>query len=159
EMTYSFRMRTALIGLAFLVAFAVSASAQLKIVDYNTAGIQNSSAMQSVVQAISQGNENLGPGKTQVIKPIDVMILEELSSGDIATMTSFLNGLAVGTYVASNVGSTTGSGGVGIVYRTDSIGLMEQLQVVDTSSNGAARGVMRFKLEPTGYDSASDFYI
>jgi len=137
-----------------LNATAISgAFAQLRIVDYNTAGIQNNTAMQTVLAAIAAESVN------GVVKPIDVMILQELSSGDINTMVSNLNSLGMGTYIASSVGSTTGAGGVGLVYRDESVDLIQQQQVVNTSGSGAARGVMRFTLRPAGYDSAANFYI
>jgi exonuclease III len=130
-----------------------AAQGQLRIVDYNTTGIPNSSAMQTVLAAIS--NESING----VVEPIDVIVLQELGTGDINTMTSLLNGLGVGTYVASSVGGTTGAGGVGLVYRTQSVDLIEQLQIIDQDTNGAERGVQRFALRPDGYDSAADFYI
>jgi exonuclease III len=147
------KLFTILLALVVEAGLATRANAQLRIVDYNTAGIDSVSAMTTVLSAINSESVN------GIAKPIDAIILQELSSGDIGTVTSILNGLGVGTYVASNVGTTTGAGGVGLVYRTQSIDLIEQQQVVNTSSSGAARGVMRFVLRPDGYDAGADFYI
>lgn len=147
------RLRAAVYLLVMVQAFVAQAYGQLRIVDYNTAGVNNASAMTTVLSAI--GSESVNG----IAKPIDAIILQELSSGDIGTITSILNGLGVGTYVASNVGSTTGAGGVGLVYRTQSLDLIDQQQVVNTSTSGAARGVMRFTLRPDGYDAGADFYV
>lgn len=146
-------LRLCILVLTLVIGLGKSGYAQLRIIDYNTAGITNSSAMTTVLQAMNNEMVN------GVAKPIDAMILQELSGGDIATMTTILNSFGVGTYVASNVGSTTGAGGVGLVYRTESLDLVAQSQVVDTSSSGAARGVMRFTLRPDGYGDEANFYI
>ena len=141
------------ITLLAVAAYGQRLPAQLRIVNYNTAGIQNNGAMQTVLAAISAESTN------GIVKPIDAMILQELSSGDINTMVSNLNALGVGTYVASSVGGTTGAGGVGLVYRTQSLDLIAQQQIIAPNTNGVERGVMRFMLRPDGYDSAADFYI
>ncbi len=129
------------------------AQAQLRIVDYNTAGIGNQSAITTVFQAIRDSSVN------GVTRPIDAILLQELGTGDITTIVNILNAQGNGTYAAGNVGSTTGGGSVGLVYRTETLDLIAQSQVVNTSTSGAARGVMRYTLRPDGYDAAANFYI
>lgn len=125
--------------------YGEACQAQLRVVTYNVASIRNSSALSTVVNAI---NAEVVGG---IAKPIDVLNLNEVTSSDIATILSILNGPRIGTYVAGNLGSTTGAGSVGIVYRTETVDLLAQEQVVDVSADGAARGVMRYTLQPNGY--------
>ncbi len=138
-----------------MVGIAVSGHAhgQLRIVDYNIAGLPNSSALTTVLNAIKDEAIN------GISKPIDVLILNEVDSPDITTILGILNNQGVGTYLAGNLGSTTGAGSVGLVYRSNTVFLVTQQQVVNTSSNGAARGVMRYTLRPQGYSPQADFYI
>ena len=146
------RLRASLALFISVCWFSV-AHAQLRIVNYNVAGINNSSALTTVLGAIKDEVVN------GVAKPIDVLVLNEVESADITTILGMLNGRSIGTYAANNLGSTTGGGSVGMIYRTNSVDLIAQSQVVNTSSSGAARGVMRYALRPDGYDDDANFYI
>ena len=140
--------------LLLLGLLALNANAQLRIVNYNTAGVPNSSSMQTVLNAITNESVN------GIVKPIDVMILQELSSGDIATIRSMLNGLGGGAYTASVVGGTTGAGGVGFVYRNATVQAAVVEQIVAANTSGAERAVMRLTFRPVGYnDPSSNIYI
>lgn len=140
--------------LTVLTAFLCDpAHAQLRIAHYNVAGVTNSSALTTVLTAIKDEQVN------GVSKPIDVLMLNEVESPDVTTILDILNTHGAGTYAAGNLGSTTGAGSVGMVYRVDTVDLVAQQQVVDTSNFGAARGVMRYTLRPDGYGAEADFYI
>ncbi len=109
--------------------------------------------MQTVLSAINNETVN------GVAKPLDAIVIQELGTGDIDTILTMLNNQNVGTYAKGAIGSSTGAGGVGLIYRTDTVQLINQQEVVSTSTNGAARGVMRYTLRPSNYDSSANFYI
>ena len=139
--------RVSLYTAIFAALFSGPAHGQLRIVQYNVAGLNDTSAFTTVVDAINDATIN------GVAKPIDAMILQEVEAGDIATILGILNGMGNGTYASGQLGSTTGAGSVGLVYRTSTVELISQQQVVNTSSSGAARGVMRYQLGPMGYSN------
>lgn len=148
------RFRFAALCALSLFCSSEAAFGQLRIINYNTAGVNNSAAMTTAITAMNAFSDN------GVVKPIDVLILQELGgASDVTAMLNILNGQSLGTYVAGSLGSTTGAGSVGLIYRAESVDLIHQQQVVNTSSSGAARGVMRYTLRPDGYDDAADFYI
>jgi exonuclease III len=139
--------------LLVVLTLCQTANGQLRIVNYNVAGLNNSSATSTVLTAIKDEVVN------GVAKLIDVLVLNEVDSLDITALLGILNAHGAGTYLAGNLGSTTGGGSVGIIYRDATVDLVAQQQVVNTSITGAARGVMRYTMRPNGYEASADFYI
>ena len=148
-----------LAGLA-LLASAGQASAQLRVVTYNTA---NSSGLPrdgvgTVLSALGD------QAKAGFARPIDILTMQE--QADVATTTQayvdLLNGLyGAGTYARGTVdGATSGGGRPGVVYNTQSVQLISEIEVnAVNSSSGAARATLRYQFRPVGYTSSADFYL
>jgi hypothetical protein len=74
-------IRPVLLSAAFL---CVPGYRQLRIVQYNVAGLNNSSAFTTVINAIDDATIN------GVVKPIDAHILQEVESSDITAILEIL---------------------------------------------------------------------
>jgi hypothetical protein len=138
------------------LSLTIAAHAQLRIVDYNTAGGPRA-GMGTILQAI--GDEQA----SGIVKQIDVLSLQEQNSSATTTQSivNILNGIyGPGTYSRATLdGGTTGAGRPGLIYNTQTVQLIEQTTASTTSSSGAARQTMRYRLRPLGYDVAADFYL
>ena len=131
-------------AIALLFAAWVGAghvTAQLRVVTYNTAnsGDNNSpvnprAGMATILEAI--GSESVGG----IATPIDALLLQEQDSSATTTqaIVNLLNGIyGAGTYARATLNSNTfGAGRPGLVYNTNSLQLIQQSTVGNTSSNG-----------------------
>src|SRR3954463_14655001 len=135
---------TAIVALALSVQ---SASAQLRIVSYNTTGAPRS-GMDVVLRAIGQETRN------GIAKPIDVLLLQEQSRSaglpDAQAFVSLLNSLYAGQGVTYARGTTVGAGDTtqAIVYRTETVQLLGEAAIGTTSTSGQPRQAIRDKLKP-----------
>lgn len=96
-------------------------------------------------------------------KPLDVLCLQEQDSWTTTTtaIVNLLNGLyGSGAYACATLdGATSGAGRPGLIYRTSSIQLLEQIKFGTVSTSAQARQTLRYKLRPVGYGSQADFYV
>jgi endonuclease/exonuclease/phosphatase family metal-dependent hydrolase len=150
-----------------VLALAGPASAQLRIVNYNTANGTFPSGnnpsprtgMDNVLQAI--GDELVNG----IARPIDVLILQEQDDPSTTTQefVDLLDGLyGAGTYgrstvitlpnYADNIRQT-------LIYNTNTLSLIDEKAFGQTGSGKAARQTARFQLRPVGYDASADIYI
>lgn len=121
----------------------------------------------NVLEAVRPGMTDIftaigGADRAGFAQAPDIVLLQE-SHGASTTAQQFanmLNGIyGPGVYArGSRNASSTGAGGPAVVYRTDRVTLLEEIQVNDTSVSGAARSTLRYQFRPVGYDSAADFY-
>ncbi len=150
-----------------ILALAAPASAQLRIVTYNTAngtfptGQDPSprTGMDNVLQAIGDELTN------GISRPIDVLILQEQDDPSTTTQefVDLLDGLyGAGTYGRSTV-ITLPNYSLNIrqtlIYNTNTVGLINEKAFGVTGSSFAARQSSRYQLRPVGYDSSADFYV
>lgn len=147
---------------AYLLAPALPAAAQLRVVTYNTGNSQGGqtlarSDMDVVLGAI--GTESVGG----IAKPLDVLVLQEQASPSSSTQSfvNVLNGLYGGNDYrrGSTTGSSLGGGVMGIVYNSATVTLVDELAFGALSGNGQLRQTLRYQLRPVGYDAAADFYV
>jgi hypothetical protein len=137
---------------------AATASAQLRIVTYNTSGAPRT-GMNVVLTAIGEELKN------GIAKPIDVLLLQEQSrnSGlpDTQAFVTMLNSIYSGTGVTYARGNAIGGGDTTqtIVYRTNTVQLQSEQAFGVLGTSAQPRQTMRFKLRPVGYDDAASFYI
>ena len=147
---------TAAAAAALVLSAPRSASAQLRVVDYNTAGDARD-GLGNVLAAIGAESAD------GIVRPIDVLALEEQDSSATTTqaIVSLLNAkYGAGTYARSTVdGGTTGAGRPGLIYRVGSVQLVATTTASTTSTSGAARQTMRYQLRPVGYTSSADLYL
>lgn len=154
-----------------IVAITAPASAQLRIVTYNTANgtfpIGNDhlprTGMDNVLQAIGDEVTN------GFAKPIDVLILQEQSHPTTTTQAfvDLLNGIyGAGTYGRSSVVTqpTYSDGNIRqtMIYNTTTLSLVNEAAFGQTGSSAgaASRETSRYQLHPLGYDDiAADFLI
>jgi hypothetical protein len=150
-----------------ILALAGPVSAQLRIVDYNTANGTFPSGnnhlprtgMDNVLQAI--GDELING----ISRPIDVLILQEQDDPDTTTQAfvDLLDGLyGAGTYAHSTVitqPSYTDNIRQTLVYNTNTVDLISEKAFGATGTSFAARQSSQYRLRPVGYDSSADFYI
>ena len=144
--------------IAFLLAacWAPVASAQLRIVTYNT-NEGPRSGMSTILQAI--GAESING----VARPIDVLALQEQEYVTTTTqaIVNVLNNIyGAGTYARSTLNvDTSGSGRPTLIYNTQTVELLGEAAIGSVSSSGGARQTARYQLRPVGYDSGADFYM
>ena len=172
---------TILVGVVASLA-APSATAQIRIVQYNTATAQNPGTQTAragsdiVLQAI--GNENYGG----VQRPIDVLALEEQYTTAISTQSfvNVMNGLyGAGVYARSSLDGLTSdslrrAGAPALVYNTQTVQLIGETMFGNVGTNDGLdsmgnpdpgeiaqqpRSAMRYQLRPVGYDASADFYV
>lgn len=151
------RCLSLLVSCAALTAYPVYG--QLRIANYNilASGGSTNTGLNTVLQAI--GNDNT----IGFSKPIDILLIQETKTQATTTqqVVDILNTIyGAGTYARGSLdASTTGGGMTGIVYRTGSVQLVNEVQVGTASTSGAARAPLRFQLRPVGYGANADFYI
>lgn len=134
-----------------------AAQGALRVVTYNTCGAIRV-GMGTILQAIA-GEERSG-----IVRPADILLVQEQVSVSTTTqqLVSLLNGIyGAGVYARGTLdGQTTGAGRPGVVYNTQTVVLLEEVQVNVPSSDGAARSTIRYKFRPAGYSSPeAEFYI
>lgn len=142
-------------GCAILVP-AMSASAQLRIVNYNTldkpVGLAEESQFQTIFAAIAAESVN------GIARPVDILTLQEqqVSSGvntavDIAAALNSLHGTTA--YQALVIGS--GYDRLSTVYNSETVDVLDNRLV-----GVGVRPAMRTQFRPVGYsDPGSDFYV
>ena len=142
---------------AIIVLAASPASAQLRIVSYNTANATGGqtlarSGMDAVLEAI--GDEAVAG----FAKRIDVLVLQEQSSVSTSTQSfvNVLNGIYGGNDYQRGIvnGGTGGSGRMGIVYDSTAVSLIDEL-----AFGSHLRQTLRYQLRPVGYDASADFFL
>jgi endonuclease/exonuclease/phosphatase family metal-dependent hydrolase len=148
-------LRLATLPLA-LALIGVPASAQMRIVTYNTAE-DATSALSTVLPAIG---ENLRNG---IAKPIDVLSLQEQTTPATTTqdIVNLLNAYyGAGTYARGvQIATSTGAGRPAIIYNTQSVQLIAEVRATTASTTGGPRQTMRYQFRPIGYDASADFYV
>ncbi|BBO30989.1 dockerin type I domain-containing protein [Lacipirellula parvula] len=165
----------AALGAAMIyLCVASPATAQLRIVTYNTATGQNPGTQTArpetsiILQAI--GAEL----KAGISKPIDVLLLQEQFSMQVTTQSfvDMLNGIyGAGVYARSTINGSTSdpqarAGRPGLVYNTQTVQLVSEIAFGNVGTNDGLdgnpaqqpRSTMRYQLRPIGYDSSADFY-
>ena len=154
-----------LLAVAAVCCCASSASAQLRIVDYNIAqnyDIAGDPGGLNVIFAAIGAEVRNG-----FAKPIDVLAVQEatLNGSDAAAVAAILNNIyGVTTYAAAPVpgnGVSGGNGLPGLVYNSASVSLLDTLAFGDVGSGGTQqpRSSLRYQLRPVGYDATADFYL
>lgn len=153
----------AVVVVAASVGWSASATAQLRIVNYNV------NVSDPAIPAIRAGMDNVleainASAKGGFARPIDVLVMQEAAS--VATTgTAFaglLNTLGGGTsYLRSTVdASTTGSGRPVAVYNSAAVTLVNEKRIGSISGTAShPRQTMRYQFRPVGYDSTADFYV
>jgi hypothetical protein len=149
-------VRALLAGAA--LAYALPAEAQLRIVTYNTANDARP-GMDVVLKSIGEESYD------GFAKPIDILLLQEQShDAGLPTTQLFvdlLNTIYAGQGITYARGNLAGLGDdtQTIVYRTQTVSLLNETTVGAVASSGMARQALRYQLRPVGYDSSADFYI
>jgi len=143
-------------GLVGGLVFAASASAQLRIVDYNVAGLNGDlTAMRAVFAAL---NDDDKPGFA--VAPA-VYVFQEVYSADVSPLLTMLNQEAPPgvTYSAGTYTNSGESGGAqAMFYRGDLVSEVVSGHV--DIFTGATRNTDRWKLNLVGYGSPdASFYI
>jgi hypothetical protein len=148
-----------LVLLALCVLLPCDASAQLRIVTYNTTGAINSN-LEIVLRSIGEEIRN------GFAKPIDVLLLQEQNSpsSDTQTFVNYLNTVyGPGTYARGSLSGLPVTSAIRqtIVYNTQSVDLVAEARFGDAggTSSQQPRQTMRYQLRPDGYDSSADFYV
>jgi hypothetical protein len=141
-----------------LSLLAVTASAQLRIVDYNTTDVPGD-GLDTVLEAI--GNEVVNG----IAKPIDVLALQEqrASANTTQEIVNLLDSIyGAGTYARATLVGVPPLGGVGnpgLIYNTTTVQLIGESAFGTVSTSGQARQTFRYQLRPTGYGPSADFYV
>jgi hypothetical protein len=154
-------VRAALSATAALL-IAATASAQLKIVSYNTTGPPEA-GFDSIFKAIGEEVKSVTRGT------IDVLLLQEQSHAaglpHTQAFVNLLNTLYAGqgiTYARGNLigGSATPNDSTqAIIYKTNTVHLFpEEVAIGVADSDGIERQPLRYKLKPVGYDDSAAFY-
>ncbi len=158
------RFGLAVVALVIAVLTCRSAHAQLRIVSYNTNNGPRASSWagspvlgsEDVIAAIGAESVN------GIARPIDVLLLQEQDG--FSTTDDFLDIFddLYGTNVYNRgtlLGATVDDNNLTIIYNTQTVQLLGETQIGATSSSGAPRAPIRYKLRPVGYDANADFYV
>jgi hypothetical protein len=156
---------------AAVAATAPTAFAQLRIVNFNgyngrdTDNLPRSPWIDQVLGAIgsSVSDDPYIAGNTGIVKPIDVLFLQEVYSAQttVAAYCNVMNSLYPGAnyqFDAHNGGST-GAGTQGVVYNANAVQIVGFKAVGTSSGSGQPRQSMRYQIRPVGYGSAADMYV
>jgi hypothetical protein len=160
------RLAFAFVSLCVL-ALTGPASAQLRIVTYNTANgtfptgnnASPRTGMDNVLQAIGDEVTN------GISRPIDVLIFQEHDDPTTTTQefVDLLNGIyGAGTYAHSNgitLPNYTDNIRQTMVYNTNTLDLIGEITFGQTGSSAAARQTARYELRPVGYDNPSAGFL
>ncbi len=153
---YAIAVRALLAATAIL--FALPAGAQLRVVTYNTTGAPRT-GMDIVLKSIGEETYD------GFAKPIDVLLLQEQNHDpglpDTQKFVDLLNTIYAGEGISYARGNLAGLGDdtQTIVYRTQTVSLLNETAIGTISSSGMARQALRYELRPVGFDSTADFYI
>ena len=134
------------------------AVAQLRIVTYNITGAARP-GLDSVLKAIGEELKGL------VVEKIDALLLQEQDpSGtlpDTQDVLDLLNAMYPGQGITYARSALIGAGDdtQTLIYKTNTVQLLEQVAVGTVTFTGPARQTLRFKLKPVGYDDSAAFYI
>lgn len=146
-----------LLPMVAVLLWPVAAGAQLRVVEYNSAGVNDAVALETIFEAIGAETTN------GISKPIDVLLLQEQNSvsSDTQIIVNNLNAhYGAGTYARSNVnGGTTGAGTQTLIYNTHTVQLIGEAAIGTLSSSGMARQALRYEIRPVGYDSSADIFL
>ena len=143
---------------------ATPASAQLRIVSYNTATDTNAgdnprAGMSDVLEAI--GIE----AKNGIQRPIDILSIQETRTAynGAQQIVNQLNSIyGPGTYARSTISQPNQSSDgttEAVIYNTQTVQLIDQVVLGNASSSTYPRAPLRFEFRPVGYDDAADFYL
>ncbi len=146
-----------------LVIFGTPAKAQLRVVSFNTSNSSSSSAgpregMGTILRAIGEAvsDDPTLPGDSGIVRPIDVLLLQESRAGMTAPAYAMLLNQIHNTtrYAAGTLaGATTGAGTQAIVYNAEAVTLVSSAVVGVSTTSGQPRQVLRYQLRPAGYIS------
>jgi hypothetical protein len=138
--------------------YALPAGAQLRVVNYNTTGAPRT-GMDVVLKSIGEETYD------GFAKPIDILLLQEQSHDaglpDTQQFVDLLNTIYAGEGITYARGNLAGLGDdtQTIVYRTQTVSLLNESAIGTITSSGMARQALRYELRPVGFDSTADFYI
>src|SRR5215212_2356195 len=153
-----------------VASFASVASAQLRVVSFNTSNSASATAgpragMSTILSAIgsSISDDPTMPGNTGIFKPIDVLCLQEYggptkTGAPFAALLNQMYGTTSFSY-GTLAGATTGTGSEGIVYNTSTVQLLSEAVVGTSTTAGQPRQTLRHQLRPVGYGADADIYI
>jgi hypothetical protein len=152
-------VRLAFFSTLIVLFTAVPAFAQLRIVDYNTAGGPRN-GMDEIIAGIEAESIN------GIARKPDMILLQEQDSVSTTTqdILEVLDSLyGVGVYQRSTVnGGSQGAGRPTMIFNTQTLQKIGAEVLVGTVGDSAnARQGMRYRMRPvgTGYTSAADFYV
>jgi hypothetical protein len=149
---------------------ASPAAAQLRVVSLNTYNnadnpLPRSPWINTILSAIgsSVSNDPFMPGSTGIIKPIDVLALQEVDSADVTVRAycDLMNGMYPGADYRFDPtdGATTGAGTQGLVYNYNAVRVIATTLVGNSSGSGQPRQAQRYQLRPVGYGPDADLYV
>jgi len=139
-----------IVCLAICLMCPVVATAQLRIVNYNTA--KRSNAELGIIFEAMRDEEVNGNARMP-----DVFVFQEQTVTSINNILGILDatfGAILYEPQSSPLGGYPG-GDVALAYRADTIQVLEEVAI----ATGGPRPTMRYKLRPVGYDTNADFYI
>ncbi len=144
----------ALATIGLLFSFVAPAEAQLRVVDYNTAGGPRT-GFKTIMAGIANETVN------GIAKAPDAISLQEQTSSSLAAIVADLNAsdlFGAGTYAAAPfIGTTSGAGKPALVYNTNTITLLDTIAFGTVNTSAQARSTLRYNLQPVGYDES--FYV
>lgn len=144
--------------LLFILCFAHSAQAQLRVVTYNIAQLLgDEAALEDVIASL------MADDKPGFATPVSVFIFQEVRTMDVSVLGNIVNAAAPpgvlyaqGTY--TNIGENGVGGAQAMFYRAGM--LLEDATQHQDIFTGASRYTDRWRLRLLGYDSpAASFYI
>ena len=145
---------TLVVATLWLLSIVTPVYAQLRVVDYNTAGGPRD-GFKTIMAGVANESVN------GIAKAPDVISLQEQTSSSLAAVVSALNAsdlFGAGTYAAApETGTTSGAGKPGLVYNTNTVSLLETVAFGVVNTSAQARSTLRYELQPVGYDES--FYL
>src|SRR4051812_1043734 len=155
------RCRVSRVVILGVVAIASPVFAQLRIVSFNTSNSATATAgprvgMGTILSAIgsSISDDPTLPGNTGIVKPLDVLLLQESRSSALTAVgyANLLNTTYGTTSFSAGTldGASTGTGTQVIVYNSSTVQLLSQVAVGTASTSGQPRQTIRNQLRPVG---------
>ena len=158
----------ALASAALLILTTATASAQLRIVTYNTTGAPRS-GMDIILKSIGEESRN------GIAKPIDVLILQEQNkpaspganapSTDTQAFVALLNSIYNNSGITYSMSNRTGSSSFSddttqtLIYRNQTVQLIADTAFGTVGGSVQPRQTLRYQLRPVGYSSTANFYV
>lgn len=137
----------------------------LRVVSYNIAAAAGSPRPGLDALLAGMGAEVVA-GRAE---PIDVLALQEVDTQSTTTqdVVNLLNGVyGSGVYARGSLdGNSTGAGTQGVVYNTQSLQLITdvngpaELAVGIANTSGQPRQALRYRFQPVGYPASAQFYV